>query len=134
MKAQVSLEFFIMAGFALIALISAVAINFQGETELSKLKSNSGAIDLCRTISSKINGVHLAGHGANTSLSLSRSINSKNYTAQIFAPSRLVLINISGQGIRCKILSSLITNGASQNFTLNHTLALRNENGQVIVS
>ena len=90
MRGQASVEFTIMAFFALAFLLASSFIYFQESNEALELKEESGMRSICTSLSAKVSGLEIAGPGSSVRLDYPASGRGGNYSIWVHVDEGLI--------------------------------------------
>ena len=130
MKAQVSTDFMIALGIALIVLVGIFVAADKRDTSFEAHSTRLYAKQKADQVASLINQVHLAGQGANATLEQGATLQDGTpYSMMVYPSSRRIVIAYGSR----EYATSLLTKNISGNLMgLNSTLTIRNAGGIVI--
>ena len=131
LRAQSSIEFLFCTGLAMVILVIAMLIYYQGQEESAALSEYVESQRICHEFAMQISAVVSAGSG--TQASLLRPMAAKNYTAYISGSDRVAVVVLGDQTASCLLATSNVSNGTSSMFYISEDTTIRNIDGGVVI-
>ena len=138
MRGQASVEFMIMAFFALAFFLASTLIYLQESNEALELKTDSEMRSMCASLSAKVSGLEIAGPGSSARLDYPEGTRGGNYSIWVHADEgvvQVVLEDIGGEfsSVGCLLKSRRVANAAGDDvFRVASNATLRNADGVVL--
>lgn len=92
MRGQASVEFMIMAFFAIAFLLASSYIYLQESTEALELKEESDMRSICTSLSAKVSGLEVAGPGSSVRLDYPASGRGGNYSIWVHVDEGIIQV------------------------------------------
>lgn len=137
-RGQASVEFTIMAFFALAFLLVSSFIYLQESTEALELKEESGMRSICTSLSAKVSGLEIAGPGSSVALDYPSGGRGGNYSIWVHVDEGLLhVVRMDPLGeyslVGCLLKSRSVGNGNGDDvFEVAVNGTVRNVDGVVL--
>ena len=125
-KSQITIEFLIITGIFLLALIIGVFISFSKIQEMREIQNDMIALNFLNKVSDKLNTVFLEGNGFEANLTLPSTLSGFDYDLTIY--STTMILEINNKTYEKILLTGNISQNLSKGFNI-----LKNENGRILV-
>ncbi len=125
-KSQITIEFLIITGIFLLALIIGVFISFSKIQEMREIQNDMSALNFLNKVSDKLNTVFLEGNGFEANLTLPSTLSGFDYDLTIY--STTMILEINNKTYEKILLTGNISQNLSKGFNI-----LKNENGRILV-
>ena len=125
-KSQITIEFLIITGIFLLALIIGVFISFSKIQETREIQNDMSALNFLNKVSDKLNTVFLEGNGFEANLTLPSTLSGFDYNLTIY--STTMILEINNKTYEKILLTGNISQNLSKGFNI-----LKNENGRILV-
>jgi hypothetical protein len=127
MRAQVAVEFMIIFGIFLVALIIILIAVWSDVADMNRANIELSVNNLLEKVSSKIDTVFLEGDGFSSNITIPETISGLNYSIGMFNGAIWIEVN------NITYSKNLLTKNVTGSFNKGQNL-LRNENGEVIIT
>ena len=127
MKAQIAIEFMIIFGAFLIAIILIATISWNNMVNINRSTVDFESNRILNLVSGKIDTSYLQGHGFSINVTVPERIQNYNYTIEI--EGLLLWIQIDEASFSKRLLTSNITGTLSKG-----TNRIENVNGGIVIS
>lgn len=137
-RGQASVEFMVMAFFALAFVLASSFIYLQESTEALELKEESGMRSICTSLSARVSGLEIAGPGSSVALDYPPGGRGGNYSVWVHADEGLLqVVKVDTLGsyssVGCLLRTRSVGNGKGDDvFEIAMNGTVRNVDGVVL--